>query len=183
MNEPPKPGWLLAANSVAVIGLCSLPMSAGLAVMASWYRAGAPGGGEMFLAIVVGGLFCGPSMILGVCQYRGTFHGDGNAARDAATLAVLATLTLWVFNLGGLVPSVDALLGGRFGQAWLFGLMIGLTGFAAFTAWINSRWSRILAAVDGLPRRPQFSIRDLLAITLWIGVVAGITRWIVVSGR
>jgi len=183
MNQPPKPGFWLIVDSVAVIALCSLPMSAGLAVMASWYRAGAPGGGEMFLAIVVGGLFCGPSMILGACQYRGTFHGDGNAARDAATLAVLATLTLWVFNLGGLVPSVDALVSGRFGQAWLFGLMVGLTGFAAFTAWINRRWSRVLEAVDRTPRRPQFSIRDLLAITLWIAAVAGITRWMVVVGR
>jgi len=138
----------------------------------------------MLGAIVLGVLFCGLSMMVGACQYRGTFRGDRGSARNVAPLAVAASLTLWPVAVAAIERWADALaVGGRFRQAMFFGVTLGLAGFAACTAWINRRWSRIVAAVDQPPRRPQFSIRDLLAITIWLALVAGITRWIVVAVR
>jgi len=189
MNELPKPGRLLVANSVVAIVVCSLAMSAGLATMFGWFRPDAPLAGMVYLGFVFGALLCAPLAAVALCQLRGTFSGDGRAARTVAEAAGLASLFLWAATLSILVDVVVAIGDSEAQTGQIDGLIIplawttGLAGFTTFSAWINLRWSRILIAIGYQPRPRQFSLHDLFAVTIWLAAVAGVTRWMVIAGR
>jgi hypothetical protein len=184
MAPSPKPGWLLVGSSIVLIAFGALAVSAILAAIL--IASDIPSGAALLLIALTGLLVCALLMVGATWQYRGTFCGDNGAAGRAAGLAGLGSLILWPVAFATLVIGATTVLLdperllGFLGWA---ALTMSLAGYATFTAWINLRWSRRLAAAGVSPRPRQFSIRDLLAITIWIAMVAGVTRWIVIASR
>jgi len=171
MNEPLKPGSLLVANSVLAIGLW--------AWIASWYLASVIREGPEAMLTTV---FVGLAWLTAYWQYRGTFCGLSRDAFRAAVVPIVVGFLAWT---GVVYVATRGVLGQDDREAAFLetlGTLVIAGSYGYFTGGLNLKWSRKIANAYR-PERRQFALRDLLAMTIWIAAVAGMTRWALLSSR
>jgi len=181
MNEPPKPGRLLVANSVVVIALCAWAVAAGLAEGFGRASARQPSTGAA-RSVPLGALpLLWIPVALAAWQHRAVFRRDPRSAQPLLAVVTLVAALGWLWTIAlGLLLMLRAPRTAELTTILI--VMSAVAAYMTFTAWLNWRWYRSIAATSVSPRPRQFSIRDLLAITIWIAVVAGLARWMMLSG-
>jgi len=192
MNEPPKPGFWLIVNSVAVIGLCAVPPAtfiAAITELVTGQTTDLPLGGVILLCFPALLFLCIPALLFiylpaatAYWQYRGTFCRDPRCARRLLKVVMLVGTLVWMVTVPGVLLVVLGLVDLN-GESLLgAGLLTVPALYITLTYWLNKRRWHAIRTACALPRPRQFSLRDLLAATIWVAIVASITRWIVVRG-
>ena len=167
----PRPGKLLVALSVLLIGGCLLMVGGAVGAMASTFDPCSAISGALMLPV---------PLFLAVQQYRGVFHRQAVAAFAAACCLVGFG---GLFVLAGVGNSLEFFVsnwqtGIDWSNEWpFFGLLativlVGLTMVAV--GWLTMRWSKQLRAAGQGSVSRTFSSRELAATMALIGVVAGV---------
>ena len=167
----PRPGKLLVALSVLLIGGCLLMVGGAVGALASTFDPCSAISGALMLPV---------PLFIAVQQYRGVFHRQAGAAFAAACCLVGFG---GLFVLAGVGNSLEFFVSNwQTGIDWsndwpFFGLLativlVGLTMVAV--GWLTMRWSKQLRAAGQGSVSRTFSSRELAATMALIGVVAGV---------
>jgi hypothetical protein len=167
-----KPGRLYLASSVLAIAisLCFL----GVAIASFWDYSSAVPAWLILLPF---------SLAVGSLQYRATFRRSANAA---SWLGIVLIPTHGLLLLGTLMGVYDALAHSKaeIGKLFVVALLFNLLGaFGIFCGIMNVRWSRFLQDCRShgiiVPRRPRFSLREVLVWAASLAATASLTVWLV----
>jgi len=164
-NPEPRPSKLLLANSVVVIAACMFLVALGIAGLTTSWDPCAMFGGLIIIPLPA---------LLGFLQYAATFKRRAKSAADATVLAFLfssfplliSVVSTSQFLLEGETPPLELSL-----MPLVFAAPFVSAGF------LNLQWSRQLKASGFQPadKRFRISVRELLAMTAFIGAMLAMT--------
>lgn len=172
-NPEPRPSKLLLANSVIVIGACMFLVAMGIAGLTTTWDPCAMFGGLIIIPLPA---------LCGYQQYVATFKRRADSAAMASGLAFLlsifpllvATTATAEFLIEGALPPLDLSL-----TPLVFAAPFVSAGF------LNRRWSQQLKASGYQPadKRFRISVRELLAMTAFIGAMLAMTMTFVRANK
>jgi len=168
-----RPGKLLVAFSVLVIGGCLILVGVSIGAMVSTFDPCSAISGAIMLPV---------PLFIAIQQYRGVFHRQAGAAFAAACCLV---------GFGGLFVAGSILnmlefafetrrAGLDWREDWPLFLILGSLGLVGLIdvalGWRTIQWSRSLRAAGPQVASRTFSLRELMAMIAMIGLVAGVAR-------